>query len=147
MCFNLFITYLNFNLGGSCCRELAFFGNFNCYWFWKRSLLRAFKKNQFTMKIERVTCIWMFVYSMNFELWEIAKNYLDIQAITPLLCLLLVLYVLVPSIHSFFYVTTTLEKWCFPALKSLRLPEFDGTRFILKRNEVSIENYLKITFI
>ena len=36
--------------------------------------------------------------------------YLDIQAITTLLCLLLVLYVLVPSIHSFFYCTTALMK-------------------------------------
>ena len=36
--------------------------------------------------------------------------YLGIQAITTLLCILLVLYVLVPSIHSFFYVTTALLK-------------------------------------
>ena len=172
------------------------------------------KKNQFTMKIERVTCIWMFVSAMNIELPEMAKKwslglfrpnlpqlglfhpyfvckssfrvismikmvimdqskpislilklilhllcsiiffvrwrvkklstggpggnggtvlisswkcnfsiyldtkvyYLDIQAITTLLCLLLVLYVLVPSIHSFFYVTTyncSPEKWRF----------------------------------
>ena len=27
------------------------------------------------MKIERVTCIWMFVYAMNFELPEIAKKW------------------------------------------------------------------------
>ena len=36
--------------------------------------------------------------------------YLDIQAITTLLCLLLVLYVLVPTIYSFFYLTTALLK-------------------------------------
>ena len=36
--------------------------------------------------------------------------YLDIQAITTLFCLLLVLYVLVPSIYSFFYLTTALLK-------------------------------------
>ena len=36
--------------------------------------------------------------------------YLDIQAITTLLCLLLILYLLVSSIHSFFYLTTTLRK-------------------------------------
>ena len=36
--------------------------------------------------------------------------YLDIKAITTLLCLLLVLYVLFPSIHSFFYITTALLK-------------------------------------
>ena len=36
--------------------------------------------------------------------------YLDIQAIMTLLCLLLVLYVLVSSIYSFFYLTTALLK-------------------------------------
>ena len=36
--------------------------------------------------------------------------YLDIQAITTLLCLLLVLYAFVPSIHYFFYLTTALLK-------------------------------------
>ena len=39
--------------------------------------------------------------------------YLDTQAITTLLCLLLVLYVLFPSIHSFFYLTTALLKVTF----------------------------------
>ena len=33
-----------------------------------------FKKNQFTMKIEWVACIWMFVYAMIFKLPEMAKN-------------------------------------------------------------------------
>ena len=32
-------------------------------------------KNQFTMKIERVTCIWMFVHAMNFELPEMAQKW------------------------------------------------------------------------
>ena len=41
---------------------------------------------------------------------DIQSYYLDIQAITTLLCLILVLYVLVPSIHSFFYLTTALLK-------------------------------------
>ena len=36
--------------------------------------------------------------------------YLDTQAIATLLCLLLVLYVLVRSIYSFFYLTTALLK-------------------------------------
>ena len=36
--------------------------------------------------------------------------YFDIPAITTLLCLLLVLYVLVPSIYSIFYLTTALLK-------------------------------------
>ena len=31
------------------------------------------KKNQFTIKIELVTCIWMFVYAMIFELPEMEK--------------------------------------------------------------------------
>ena len=38
------------------------------------------------------------------------RIYFDIQAITTLLCLLLVLYVLIPSIHSFFYFRTALLK-------------------------------------
>ena len=33
------------------------------------------KKNQITMKIEPVTCIWMFVYAINFELPEMAKTW------------------------------------------------------------------------
>ena len=41
---------------------------------------------------------------------DIQVYYLDIQAITTLLCLLLVLYVLVPSIYSIFYLTTALLK-------------------------------------
>ena len=48
-------------------------------------------------------------WKCNFSIYlDIQIYYLDIQAMTTLLCLLLVLYVLVPSIHSFFYVTTTL---------------------------------------
>ena len=47
----------------------------------------------------------------NFSIYlDIQVYYLDIQAITTLLRLLLVLYVLVPSIDSFFYLTTTLLK-------------------------------------
>ena len=58
--------------------------------------------------------------------------------------LILVIYVLLPSIHSnCLCYNRSPEKWPVPALKSLRLPEFwtynDGTRFILKRNEVSIQ--------
>ena len=41
---------------------------------------------------------------------DIQVYYFDIQAITTLLCLLLVIYVLIPSIHSFFYLTTPLLK-------------------------------------
>ena len=60
-------------------------------------------------------------------------------------------YVLLPSIHSIFFVTTGLRKSDgVPALKSLTLPEFwtykDGTRFILKRNEVSIAFYIVQTY-
>ena len=46
-----------------------------------------------------------------------------------------------------FFINHSPEKWGFLALKSLLLPEFktykDGTRFILKRNEVSIESIPK----
>ena len=43
--------------------------------------------------------------------------YFDIQSITALLCLLLVLYVLVISIHSFFYLTTVLKNVVFGTQK------------------------------
>ena len=49
-------------------------------------------------------------WKCNFSIYlDIQVYYLDIQAITTLLCLLLVLYVLVSSIHSFFYLTTALK--------------------------------------
>ena len=45
----------------------------------------------------------------NFGIYlDIQVYYLDIQAITALLCVLLVLYVLVPFIYSMFYLTTAL---------------------------------------
>ena len=47
----------------------------------------------------------------NFSIYShIQLYYLDIQAISTLLCLLLVLYILILSIHSFFYLTTALLK-------------------------------------
>ena len=50
-------------------------------------------------------------WKCNFSIYlDIQVDYLDIQAITTLLFLLLVLYVLVPSIHYFFYLTTALLK-------------------------------------
>ena len=50
-------------------------------------------------------------WKSNFIIYlDIQIYYLHIQTITTLLCLLLVLYVLVPSIHSFFYLTITLLK-------------------------------------
>ena len=86
-------------------------------------------------------------WKCNFSIYlDIQVYYLDIQAITTLLCLILGLYVLRLSIHSIFCYNRSPEKWRFPALKRLLLPEFwtykDGTRFILNRNEVSIEDYL-----
>ena len=75
--------------------------------------------------------------------------YLDIQAITTLLYLILVLYVLVPSIYSFFYLTSynsSPEKWHFSAAKSLLLTQFSTYRhqtgFMVKRKQVHITNYL-----
>ena len=50
-------------------------------------------------------------WKCNFSIYlDIQVDYLDIQAITTLLCLILVLSVLFPSIHSIFYVTTALQK-------------------------------------
>ena len=48
-------------------------------------------------------------WKSNFSIYlDIHIYYFYIQAIIILLCLLLVLYMLVPSIHSFFYLTTAL---------------------------------------
>ena len=50
-------------------------------------------------------------WKSNFSIYlDIQVYYVDIRAITTLLCLLLVLNVLAPSIHSMFYVTTALLK-------------------------------------
>ena len=50
-------------------------------------------------------------WKCNFSIYlDVQVYYLDIQATTTLLCLLLVLYVLFPSIQSFFYLTTALLK-------------------------------------
>ena len=50
-------------------------------------------------------------WKCNFGIYlDIQVYYFDIQAITTLLCILLVLYVLVPSIYSIFYLTTALLK-------------------------------------
>ena len=50
-------------------------------------------------------------WKCNFSIYlDIQVYYLDIKAITTLLGLLLVLYALLPSIYSFFYLTTTLLK-------------------------------------
>ena len=50
-------------------------------------------------------------WKCNFGIYlEIQVHYLYIQAITTLLCLLLVLYVLVPCIFSIFYLTIALLK-------------------------------------
>ena len=50
-------------------------------------------------------------WKCNFTIYlDIQVYYLDIKEITTLLCLLLVLYALLPSIYSFFYRTTTLLK-------------------------------------
>ena len=50
-------------------------------------------------------------WKCNFSIYfDSQVYYLDIQAIATFLCLLLVLYLLVPSIHSYFYHTTALLK-------------------------------------
>ena len=78
--------------------------------------------------------------------------YLDIQAITTLLCLLSVLYVLIQSIHLFFYSFYSFifspEKWHFLALKSLLFLQFSTYRhwtgFIVKRKQACMLEYLGI---
>ena len=88
-------------------------------------------------------------WKCNFGIYlDIQIYYLDIQAINTLLCLLLVLYVFVPSIYSIFLTYLSPEKWRFPALKSLLLPQFSTYRhqtgFIVKREQVHITNYLAL---
>ena len=63
-------------------------------------------------------------WKCNFSIYlDIQVYYLDIQAITTLLFLLLVLYVLVPSIHSFFYLTSQLScKVTFSGTQKPTLP-------------------------
>ena len=71
--------------------------------YWKSYPLGGAQGNAGTMLISSLKC--------NFSIYlDIQVYYLDIQAITTLLCLLLVLYVLVPSIHTYFYRTTALLK-------------------------------------
>ena len=63
---------------------------------------------------------------------DIQVCYLDIQAITTLLCLILVLYVLLPSIHSIFCVTTALLKSdLFRYAKAYGSPSFGPTKMAL----------------
>ena len=64
--------------------------------------------NRATILISSWKCNFIIYLDIQVYYLDIQVYYLDIQAITTLLCLLLVLYVLVPSIHSFFYVTTAL---------------------------------------
>ena len=60
-------------------------------------------------------------WKCNFSIYlDIQVYYMDIQTITTLLCLLLVLYVLVPSIHSFFYVVY--EKVIFSGTQKPKAP-------------------------
>ena len=88
---------------------------------------------------------------------DIQVYYLDIQAITTLLCSILALCVAYFYSFNFlhyyasifftsYFTSYSPEKWLVLVLKSLRLPEFwtykDGTSFILKRNEVSIGFYI-----
>ena len=84
-------------------------------------------------------CSWKCNFNIYFD---IQVYYLDIKAITTLLCLLLVLYVLVPSIHSFFYLTTALWKsnifWHSKAYSSY---SFQPTG-IMKRKQVCIQESL-----
>ena len=69
-------------------------------------------------------------WKCNFGIYlDIQLYYFDIQAITKLLCLLMVLYVLVPSIQSILYVTTALLKSdVFRHSEAIFSPSFGPTR-------------------
>ena len=88
-------------------------------------------------------------WKCNFSIYlDIKVYYLDIQAITTFLCLPLVLYVLIPSIHSFFYLTTALLKSDIFGTQKPTPPTVCNqhyrhrTGFIVKRKQVRITNNL-----
>ena len=93
-------------------------------------------------------------WKCNFGIYlDIQIYYLDIQAITTFLCLILVLYVLVPSIYSIFYLITALlksEVFRHSKAYSSQLSTYRyWTGFIVKRKQVHIPiilAYLKIYF-
>ena len=63
-------------------------------------------------------------WKCNFSIYlDIQIYYLDIQAITTLVCIILILYVLFPSIHSIFYVTTTLLKQPLSGTQKPKAPQ------------------------
>ena len=94
--------------------------------------------NRGTVQIALGSVISVFIWISKYITW-------DIQAITTFLGLLLVLYVLLPSIYSFFNLTTTLLKsdifthssLCSPQLSTYR----HRTGFSVKRKQVRITNY------
>ena len=60
---------------GTVTPKLTFFFKFQWLLILIEDIVTSIKKNQFTMKIDHATCIWMFVYVMNFELPEMAKKW------------------------------------------------------------------------
>ena len=91
---------------------------------------------------------WKCTYSIYLD---IKVYYLDIQAISTLLCLLLIL-----DLYSTCFYNTCLykpppppEKSSFRSLQSLLLPQFSNYRhrtgYIVKRNLACITNYLRIS--
>ena len=87
----------------------------------------------------------------NFSIYlDIQVYYLDIQAIITLLSLILFRMCWLLLFIHFSMLQLLSWKVTFPALKTTRIQEFwtykDGTRFILKRNEVSIGKYTSITY-
>ena len=78
--------------------------------------------------------------------WKYNYNiYLDIQAIPHFYAFYWFLMFNYWFLYNTLYKNRSPENLRFHALKSLLLPEFwtynDGIRFILKRNEVRIQNY------
>ena len=89
-------------------------------------------------------------WKSNFSIYlDIQVYYLDIEAITTLLCLLLVLYVLAPSSYSFnVYVTTALLKSdVFWHSKGYGSPNFRPTRMGLGSFEEEWSEYCILYFI
>ena len=77
--------------------------------------------------------------------------YTNIQAISTLVCLLFDDVFMMCNYSIFYnicYKKCTPEKWYFQSLQSLLLPQFSTyrhrTRFIVKRKQVRITNYLGI---
>ena len=88
-------------------KTIIFFCEMNCK---KLSTGRGLGENGGPVLILSWKCNFTIYLDIQVYYLDIQVYYLDIQAISTLLRLIFILYVLFPSIHSIFYVTTTLLK-------------------------------------